>query len=309
MDVSVIVVSYNTRELLKECLLSIYRETKDVEFEVYVVDNCSADGSADAVEREFPDVKLIRNDQNVGFAAANNVVLRRGKGRYFLLLNPDTQLINNAIKELVDYMDQSPDVGAAGSMILDDDKNVHMVCRKFSRISHEIGELAPVINRFSWKFTSRNYLPDEFDYKELGETDYVQGACLMVRRKILDEVGLLDERYFMYGEEEDWCYRIKQNGWKVMYVPSAVIIHYWGMSTRQRSTEMLMELYKSKLKFFKKNYGQLRSQLLRLTLVALMGFRVPYYTLLPFLVRGKKENARMFREQSCTIMKTMFSPL
>jgi len=308
MDVSVIIVSFNTRGLLRNCLLSIYRETKDVELEVFVVDNCSEDGSADMVEEEFPDVHLIRNHENLGFAMGNNIALGKGRGRYFLLLNPDTQLTNNAIKELVGYMDPHPGVGACGSMLLDGDNNIQMVCRKFSRIIHEVGELTPVINRFRWKFMSRDYLPVEFDYGDTGETDYVQGACLMVRREVVEEVGLLDERFFMYSEEEDWCYRMKQNGWKVMYVPSAVIVHYWGMSTKQRSSEMLVELYRSKLKFFSKNYGYLRGLLLWLSLVGIMGIRISFYAVLALLIKGKAEDAGKYRGQSLSILKAMFCP-
>ena len=309
MDVSVIVVSYNTRDLLRDCLSSIYAKTEGVEFEVFVVDNRSEDGSADMVEAEYPMVRIIRNEENVGFARGNNLAIRSGSGRHFLLLNPDTQLVNNAVGELVAYMDRHPEAGAAGSMLLNDEREVLKVCRKFSRIIHEIGELAPVINRFTLEPLSRNYLPGGFDYGSVGETDYVQGACLIVRREVVDAVGLLDERFFMYSEEEDWCYRIKRGGWKVMYVPSAVIIHYHGMSTRQRSSVMLMELYRSKVKFFTKNYGRFKGWLLRVTLVVLMGIRIPYYSLVPLLAKGKRGTAKTYRDQSLTILRAMISSI
>jgi len=305
MDVTVSIVSYNTRDLLRECLRSIYQESKSVAFEVFVVDNDSADGSADMVEREFPAVNLIRSPENGGFARGNNSALRKAGGRYYLLLNPDTQLVNDAIGRLVAYMDAHPRVGGAGSMLLEDDRSVQTVCRRFSRIRHEIGELMPLLNRLRTDWLSRDYLPDRFDYGAEGETDYVQGACLMVRREAADEVGLLDERFFMYSEEEDWCFRLKRAGWRVMYVPDAVIVHYRGMSTRQRSTEMLIELYRSKLKFFAKNYGRPAAVMLRGVLVLLAAIRIPYYGLLPLLLRGRREEARRYRDQSLMILRAM----
>jgi hypothetical protein len=307
MDVSVIVVSYNTKDLLRECIRSIYRETREIEYEVFVVDNRSTDGSPDMVKGEFPKVRLIRNDLNVGFAAGNNIALKKGRGRYFLLLNPDTQLVNNAIGILADYMDSHRDVGASGCMLLDGNKEVQMVCRKFSRIAHEVGELMPVINRCRWRWMSRNYLSDEFDYRSCGETDYVQGACLMVRRVVIEEIGLMDERYFMYSEEEDWCYRMKRKGWKVMYVSSAVVVHYQGMSTRQHSSEMLVELYRSKFQFFSKNYGIWRARFLKIVLVTMMAFSVPYFTIVSLVRSGRREYAREYRDQSLMILRTMLS--
>ncbi len=306
MDVSIITVSYNTRELLGRCLSSIYRETAGVSFEMFVVDNDSKDGSADMVEQRFPQVNLIRSDRNLGFAGGNNLALEKASGRYFLLLNPDTELVNNAVRELTMYMDGNPDVGGAGSMLLDDREQVQTVCRKFSRVSHELGELAPLLNRFSWSWTSRDYLPSEFDYNAAGETDYVQGACLMVRRDVAEKVGFLDERYFMYSEEEDWCLQIKQDGWKVMYVPSAVIVHYRGMSTMQRSTDMLAELYKSKVKYFRKNCGWLRYEVFRLTILGIMAFRLPLYSGLSLLLGGTREDIRESRDRSLAILKAMF---
>jgi hypothetical protein len=305
MDVTVSIVSYNTRDLLRECLRSIYEESKSVAFEVFVVDNDSRDGSAEMVEREFPAVNLIRSPENVGFARGNNMALRKAGGRYFLLLNPDTRLVNDAIGRLVEYMDGHPRVGGAGSMLLEEDRSVQTVCRKFSRVRHEVGELMPILNRFRMEWLSRDYLPGQFDYRSTGETDYVQGACLIVRREAAEEVGLLDERFFMYSEEEDWCFRLKRAGWKVMYVPDAVIVHYRGMSTRQRSNDMLQELYRSKLKFFAKNYGAPSAGILRAVLVGLMAIRIPYYGLLPLVFRGKREEARRYRDQSLTILRAM----
>jgi GT2 family glycosyltransferase len=307
MDVTVIIVNYNTKSLLRECLTSVYRETKEVKYEVFVVDNRSEDGSPDMVQEEFPMVNLIRNERNVGFAAGNNIAIKKGSGRYFLLLNPDTRLVNNTMKILVDYMDEHSDVGATGSMLLDQDMNVQTVCRKFSNFLNEIGELIPVLNRFQFDWMSRNYHPDRFDYRSTGETDYVQGACLMVRKEVVDTVGPLDERFFMYSEEEDWCFRIKKHGWKVMYVSSAIILHYIGMSTRQRSDEMFRELYHSKLKFFMKNRGHITAYLLRFTLMILMFIRIPYYYILPLLMKNKEEELKKYRKQSMLILQAMIS--
>jgi len=255
--VSVIVVSYNTRELTLECLRSVYERTRDVTFEVFVVDNASADGSAEAIAAEFPQVHLIANHENRGFAAANNQALRLARGRYFLLLNPDTLVLDNAIGKMVAYMGAHPDVGCAGCQVLIDEHTVQQTCFRFPRVSYHLLRATGLPALFPH---SALLNPDRYGgWHRDGErdVDVVSGMFLLVRREAVEQVGLMDEDYFVYAEEADWCFRFWKHGWRCRFTPSAQIIHRDGgsHSTKQISARMFVQQQKSLLIFHRKNRG------------------------------------------------------
>ena len=253
MDLSVIVVSWNTRELLRSCLRSVYDTANGLQFEVVVVDNGSSDGSCGMVVAEFPQAILIRNEANRGFAAANNQAILESTGRYVLLLNPDTAVRPGALSTLVRFLDEHPDAGAAGSLLLDPDGGMQPSCSPMPTLSRELWRLLHL--DVVWPYAS--YTMRTWSRQIPREVDVVQGACLMLRREALAQAGYLDEDYFIYTEEVDLCHRVQEHGWKVYWVPTAEVVHYGGRSTRQVAGPMFLWLYRSKVLFFRKRRGRL----------------------------------------------------
>jgi len=227
-----------------------------ISYEVIVVDNCSRDGSADMVAAEFPQVRLIRSPRNGGFSFGNNLGLRQARGRYVMLLNPDTVVPPDGLATLVAFMDEHPEVGACGPRLVHPDGRLDLACRRsfptptvsFYRLIG-LSRLFPKSPRFA------RYNLTYLDEHQLTEVDAVVGAAMMVRKEVVERVGLLDEEFFMYGEDLDWCYRIKEAGYKVFYNPAVTILHYKRESSRQRPVKTIVEFYRAMLIFHRKHYA------------------------------------------------------
>jgi GT2 family glycosyltransferase len=257
IDVSVVVVSWNTRDILRGCLRSIFEQTREVSFEVLVVDNNSHDGSAEMVRAEFPGVKLIANAQNRGFAAACNQGMREASARYTLLLNPDTIVLDDAISRCVRYADLHADVGVVGCQVLEDENRIQPTGFSFPSPLNMFLALSGLSRAFP-----RSQL---FGRPQLGwwerdseqDVDVVAGMFMLVRREAIAQVGPMDESYFIYAEEADWCYRFAQAGWRRVFTPCARIIHLDGgdKSTSQVSIKMFVQLQKSLMTYHRKNLG------------------------------------------------------
>lgn len=251
MDLTIIIVSWNTSGLLSQCLRSVYETGSRYQFEVIVVDNGSSDDSVAMVQERFADVKLIRNELNRGFAAANNQGLEIGTGRYFMLLNSDTIVLPGVLDTLIAMADQNPRVGVVGPKLLNMDGSLQMSWASFpSFLSEVLGQ----------NFRHRNPVPD---IPHTYDVDWLMGACLLVRAEVVRGVGKLDEDYFFYSEETDWCFRIKKQNWKIWYTTDAAIYHLGGGSTRRGTVIQLVRLYHAKLLYFRKNHGNLASTVLR----------------------------------------------
>lgn len=257
IDVSVVVVSWNTRDILRGCLRSIFEQTREVSFEVFVVDNNSHDGSAEMVRAEFPMVELTANAQNRGFAAACNQGMREASARYTLLLNPDTIILDDAISRCVRYADLHADVGVVGCLVLEDENRIQPTGFSFP---------SPLNMFFSLSGLSRAFPRSKlFGRPQLSwwgrdseqDVDVVAGMFMLVRREAIAQVGLMDESYFVYAEEADWCYRFAQAGWRRVFTPCARIIHLEGgdKSTSQVSIKMFVQLQKSLMIYHRKNLG------------------------------------------------------
>lgn len=257
VDVSVVIVSWNTRDLLRACLASIARQPQSVSIEVIVVDNASRDGTPDMVADEFPDVHLIRNELNRGFAAANNQGMRLRRGRYVLLLNPDTIILDRAIAKTKAYADAHPDIGVVGCQVLEDDRRIQRTGFSFPTPWNLF-----LVNSGLSRCFPRSRL---FGQPELGwwdrtterDVEVVSGMFMLVKQEVINRVGLLDEDYFVYGEEADWCFRIWKAGWRCVFAPVGQIIHLdgGGKSTSQVSIRMFVQLQKSLMIFQRKNLG------------------------------------------------------
>lgn len=263
IDLSVIIVNWNTKEYLLRCLRSVFQSEKSGSWELIVVDNGSRDESPKEAGRLFPKIHLITNDENLGFARATNQGISQSSGRYVLLLNPDTEVKGSAIEKLVAFMESHPDAGIAGGQLLNADGSKQNSIANFPSLATEL------LNKslLRWLFVER-FPGKERHYPGPIEVDSVIGACLIARRNAIERVGVLDGGYFLFLEETDWCYRMKKAGWKVYHVPEAGVIHYQGKGAETRKREAKLEYYQSRYRFFRKNRGQLQWFLLLIGLMA-----------------------------------------
>lgn len=254
LDLSILIVSYNTLPLLRQCLSSIQANAQDLSHEVIVVDNASRDGSPHMVAAEFPDVRLLRNTDNVGFSVANNAAIACARGRYVLLLNSDTLIVPGTLRSMVDHLDADPKIGIAGCRLLRPNGEMDLACRRsfptpwvsLCRILR-LNRLFPKSKRFGrYNLT---FLDEEATY----EVDSIVGAFMLVRQELLRDIGGLDEDYFMYGEDVDWCYRAKRAGWRVDYVGNCVTIHHKGASSRKESFRMNYHFHRAMFLFHSKH--------------------------------------------------------
>lgn len=255
MKLSVIIVNYNVRAFLENCLLSVQRACESIQNEILVVDNASDDGSVEMVKQKFPQVKLLINENNIGFAAANNRAIVESQGEYILLLNPDTILQEDTLRVMTNLFNKSPDVGLAGCKILNPDGTLQLACRRsfptpwiaFTKITglNVVFPKSKIFGKYNLAYLS----PDE-----IHEVDAVSGSFMFVRREVIRQVGELDEQFFMYGEDLDWCYRIKTAGWKIFYVPSTQIIHFKGESVRRSDIDEIKVFHQAMRHFVNKHF-------------------------------------------------------
>lgn len=267
VDLSVIIVNWNVRDLLRRCLQSVFANPPTCRREIIVVDNGSSDGSAEMVRTEFPQVRLIANPDNRGFTAANNQGMAMARGRYVLLLNPDTEVVGAALMTMTAFADAHPDVGIVGPQLLNPDGSVQSSRRRFPTLATALFEstwLQPYAPR---RLLEHYYVLDRPDDR-VQDVDWVTGAALMARREAVEQVGPLDEGFFMYSEELDWCRRFREAGWRVAYLPTARIVHYIGKSSEQVLPARHIHFQTSKVRYFRKYYGPVVAEMLRLFLLA-----------------------------------------
>lgn len=274
MDLSILIVNYNTRELTLDALRSVYRSQTNYTFEVILIDNHSTDGSVEAIKEEFPQVKIIENQENVGFAKANNQGIRRAAGRYILLLNSDTIIQPDTLEIMLRFMDQHPNIGASGCKVVLPDGSLDKACRRgFPTPSASfyyafgLAKLFPHVPKFNQYQLS--YLDPDDDYP----VDCLVGAFMLVRREVIDHVGMLDEDFFMYGEDVDWCYRIKKAGWEIYYYPKTSIIHYKGAGKKRKSRKVVYEFHRAMILFHRKHYQKSYSWLVNGLVYAGVGLK------------------------------------
>jgi N-acetylglucosaminyl-diphospho-decaprenol L-rhamnosyltransferase len=283
-DVSIVIVNWNTRELLAECLTSLYDTITGFTFDVWVVDNASTDGSVEMVRTVFPSVHLILNADNEGFARASNRAMTLCQGCYILLFNSDAIATPGAIQAMLRLGNAEPGAGIVGAQLLNPDGSFQASHTPFPTLWQEFLTLSGLgrLLRDRW-YPSRGPEAD----KGPQVVEYVGGACLFVRRQAKEEVGGLDEGYFMYAEEVDWCYAMQQAGWQVWYQPEARIIHLGGGSSRQRQTQREADLYRSRVRFFRKHYGATAAFGLKTLIYTLTIVKIAAHWTLRVVSRGR----------------------
>lgn len=270
-------------------------------YEVLVVDNASSDGTTSMLERAFPQVRLIANDTNLGFAKANNQGITQSRGRYLLLLNPDTEVVGDALRHLLEYMRVHPRVGVLGPQLLNPDGTLQSSRRRFPTLSTAFIESTPLQPFFAHSHALGRYYCLDQDPMLLQEVDWVVGACMMVRREAVLQAGMLDEAFFLYFDELDWCRRIKEAGWRVVYFPMAKVVHHYGRSSEQDPLQSRLSFNDSKCRYHRKYHGRLAFWLLR-------GFLFGTY-LLDLALEGMKyalgHKRSLRRERLLLLLKAM----
>lgn len=257
VDVSIIIVNYNTRQLTLDCLESVYASRTAYHYEIIVIDNASHDGSVEAIRTAYPEVLMIANGDNTGFAVANNQGMKVARGRYILLLNSDTVVQPDTLEVMIGFMDRRPEMGASGCKVILPDGSLDKACKR--------GFPTPSAS-FYYAFGLSRLFPDrpKFNQYQLGHLspddeypiDCLVGAFMLVRREVVEQVGGLDETFFMYGEDVDWCYRIKEAGWGIYYYPRTYIVHYKGASARRKPMKIVYEFHRAMWVFHRKHYAK-----------------------------------------------------
>jgi len=273
-DISIVIVNRNTCGLLRACLHSIDILPDPVTYEIIVVDNASTDGSVQMVESVFPYVRIIRNETNTGFAFPNNQGLKLARGRHILLLNSDTEVMTGALERLVRYLDQHNSVGACGPRLLNPDGTLQRSCFSFPSPWRHLSDMLDLARIFPRNRLFANQR-DWFDHTRTLPVDWVMGAALVVRRDVLNEVGVLDERFTLYCNELDWCRRIHKAGWDVHFVHEAEVVHHCGATRRDedRGFRLQSEFLRNHFDYIRKHYGVAGLLWYRLWMVVGFGIR------------------------------------
>jgi len=253
-DVSVIVVTWNTREMTLRCLEHLRKAVNGLDAEVFVVDNASSDGTAAAIREKYAEVKLISAERNLGFAGGNNLAIAKAGGRYILLLNSDAMVEPGTVRELLSFMDARGDVGACGAQLLNRDGTRQNSFDNFPTFATELLPKSLLRALFPRRYPSKRQ-----EYREPLEVESVLGTCMMVRAEAMKQAGVLDERFFFLYEETDWCLRMRKAGWRIFFVPSARAMHLQGQTKASKRAAAKIEYYRSLYAYFKKHYGTFAS--------------------------------------------------
>ncbi|MDF2505034.1 glycosyltransferase family 2 protein [Clostridium sp.] len=311
VDVSIIIVNYNTRDLLRNCIESILKNTIHINYEIIVVDNASKDDSITMLKTEFKQVKLIESKVNGGFAYANNLGIKKSKGRYVFLLNSDTIILKDVLEKMIAYMDENKDIGLLGPKLLNGDRTHQTSISAFPTFKREVYHIYKLKNvlkipfvksffvRFGGKLGSKDLEQYMKNFQSIESPEKVQvlvGAALLIRKEVIDDIGMLDERYFMYYEEIDFCYQAHKAGWHRVYYPYGEIVHLIGQSSEKIGDITFYERYRSMILYFRKNYGRSKEILVRINLIIALILRVIGMSFIQIFKSSKiiKENRKVY---------------
>lgn len=257
LDISFIVVSWNAKKYLYECLSSVVKEAANYKSEIIVVDNASSDGAPEMVCERFPRVRLIENNENLGFAKANNIGIKESRGKYLVLLNSDVEVLPGCIALMLDYMERQEKIGILGPQVLDLSGGVQRSCMGFPTLWNSFCRAFALDTIFPKSRFFGQYLMTYWPHDSTREVDIINGCFWIVRRKALELVGPLDERFFIYGEDKDWCRRFWDAGWTVVYFHNAQVVHYGGASSSSAPVKFFIEMNRANLKYWSKHRGRL----------------------------------------------------
>lgn len=291
LDVSIIIVAWNVRQLLHDCLKSVYEQTEGVDFEVIYVDNASEDGSVQMVKKEFPKVRIIENRENNGFIKANNQGIEISEARYVLLLNSDTIVLDNAIAKMVRFADANTNAAVVGCRVLNPDMTLQRSCFMYPSVLNFFLFATYLYKIFpKSRFFGREHMT-WWDFNDVREVETVCGCSSLVRKEAIKQVGLMNETYFVYGDDPDWCYRFNKAGFKNMFMPDARIIHYGGQTTQQMARTFRLQLHGSQLIFMKLYRNKLTFPLACILVAMFFFLRVPYWFAKAILNKNERKKS------------------
>lgn len=299
-SLSICIVSYQTRHYLNRCLDSIYQASLQRPFEIIVADNGSCDGTSEFLRNEFPQVQLIQNPQNLGYTVAMNQALRLAQGNYLIQLNPDTEVHPAAFDLLADFLDAHPEVGICGPKVLNPDGSLQRSCRRGESTPLAVIAHFTALDRlFPNNPKLAQYWMSYRNEDEIHEVAGVSGSCMMIRREMVEQIGYLDERFFAYQEDADFCFRARQAGWKVMYVPTAKILHYGGVGgSHVQPYRSIIEWHRSYWNYYRKNlahaYPGWFNALYYLMMAAKLGFSLALQALNLGRFSARRLKGRLF---------------
>lgn len=291
LDISVIIVNWNTKKLTSDAIASVFKFTKGVIFEVIVVDNASEDGSRQFLKKKFPQVNLIENKKNVGFGNANNQGIKAAKGEYVFLLNSDAYLIENSLPKLIEKAKQNHDIGMLGPLLLNEDRTVQQSVGFFPHLPQVFWWMSFIDDLPFGAMLKPYHVDHDSFYKKDHQVDWITGAAMLVPKKTIATTGTFDKEIFMYGEDVDWCFRIKSANLKIIYSPITKLVHIGRGSANKISKNAILGEYKGILYFYKKHKGLISLQLLRLQLKIGALARIAIFSLL-----ARKETAKFYVE-------------
>jgi GT2 family glycosyltransferase len=291
IDVSVVIVNWNTKTLLLDCIRSLYDTTLTRRMEVIVVDNASTDGSVEAVEHCFPNVTMICNDMNLGFAKANNIGIGASSGKYVCLVNSDIKVLDGCIESMCAYMNTHPAIGLLGPQILNKDLSLQSSCGELPSVKSSLMQALMLDKLLPRLRYCRNRFMDDFDHRTLRHVETLSGCFLMARREALDQVGPLDERFFFYAEDVDWCKRFHNAGWPLVFYPGGRAIHYGGASSAAAPTKFLIEMERANMQYWRKHHSWIANQTVAAITIAHYWLRIWIWAMI-YLFRPSSSIAR-----------------
>lgn len=299
---SVVIVTWNAKKYVRECLQSLAEQEQDLGLEIIVVDNASSDGTPELVAEQFPEVGLIRNSENLGFAKGNNVGMNLSHGEYIALINSDVNVQRDCLRKMADYLQQNPSVGMLGPRMLRPDGSVGRSYMRFPSLANWFCRALALDSLFRRRRWFGGFLMTDFDHRKTAEVDVLNGWFWMIRRSAWLQVGPLDEGFFMYGEDIDWCQRFHQAGWRVVYFPGAEALHYGGASSSVAPVRFSVEMQRANLRYYAKSHPRRMQRLAFWFLTGLHhAIRLAGYSLLFLLKRSRRTEAafKMARSKSC----------
>lgn len=309
IDISIIIVTWNGKEFLDKCLQSIFDNVSNCRFETIVVDNASIDGAPDLVKEKYPQVRLIRNSENLGFAKANNIGIKESTGEYVCLINSDVVVLKNCLELMCQYMNEHPKIGVLGPKVLYPDNSLQLSCREFPTLwknmchAMALDKLLPNSDFFS------GYEMVNWPHDSVREVDYLSGCFMMVRQSAIEHVGLLDDDFFFYAEDKDWCKRFWKTDWKVVYYPRAKAIHYESGSADKDPVKFYVQQAKANLQYYSKHHSRSAQIAFILTVIIHQIVRVFGYSVLYLIKPSKREIALQKIKRNFARLGWIFSPL
>lgn len=295
MVLSIIIVNWNTRNLLQDCLSSILDSDLNFKYEVFVVDNASKDGSVEMVQEHFPMVKVTANEINLGFSKANNQAIKRSSGKYILLLNPDTTVKSCTLAKMVSFMDNHKDIDILGPKILNPDETVQFTCaRNFPNLCLEFFNVSKLDRKFPKSKLFGGYLISYWNHLNSREIDLLSGACMLIKKEVFKDIGLLDESFYMFYDDVDFCYRAKRKGYTIYYYADVSIIHYGGGSCKDNRISMQrikFISYQTMYKYYCKTRNRVYAEIVRFMMLFNFGVLFVSHILL-FLISHGKDRTR-----------------